>query len=87
MRLRLARVEIPQPFLGSYRERVTTVPTVLGQVSVHFTREGLAALIVLDRKARELIIDRFGVSSIGTQARYAVRELMLEARAVLYVVV
>ena len=74
-------------FLGSYRERVTTVRTVLGQVPVHFVQEGLAALIVLDRKARDLIIDRFGVSSIGTQTRYAVRALVLDARAVLYFVV
>ena len=74
-------------FLGSYRERVTTVRTVLGQVPGHFFQHGIAALIVLDRKTRELIIDRFGFSSIGTQARYAVRGLVLDAWGVLYPVV
>ena len=44
---------------------MTTFRTVLAQVPVHFVQEGLAALIVLDREARDLVIDRSGVSSIG----------------------
>ena len=66
---------------------MTTVRTVLGQIPGPLLQEGLAAVILLDRKARDLIIDRFGVSSIGMQARYAVRELVLDSRAVLYSVV
>ena len=74
-------------YLGSYHKRVTTVRTILRQVLMHPVQEGLAAFFMLRRKARDLIIDRFGISLISSLARDDICELMLEAWVVLYFVV
>ena len=41
------------------------VRKILRRVLVHVFQERLAALVILDRKARDFIIDRFGTSAIG----------------------